>query len=314
MGIGGSSVSSSVNQGITSNSMQNVILDEDDGGSAPSVQVTKIFHVDGYAPEPFVEPSNLAQADYYRRGKPAEKDIGGLYGGNTYDIVPLSLDFWPSHEASIRVRGKKNGTGEPMDLIAPYSKFILEQVSEGSAERAQIVETFGDFYVFLFGTRPQTFTYSGTLINTKNVNWYSDFQFYYDNYLKGTRCVENDATLILTYGGRQVEGYILGMNTVTDAAIEAGVKLSFQVLILGRKYLGFSEDFGFFTKGSFSTLYQDENFKKLIDNIAGNEGNGTANPDYDKAYNALKVGMGGGDPQKPKPMAAASLPFAGNVA
>jgi len=302
MASGGSSLSSSINQGATSSTIRNVVMDESE---STEVQVKKIFHVEGYAPEPIIAPSNIRQADYYRYGKPAQISEEGLYPTKAFDILPKTLEDWPEHEASIRVRGKKDGTGEPTDLIAPYTKLLLEQVSESHAERSQIVETFGDFYVFLYGQRPPVYTYSGTLINTKNVNWLSDFMFYYENYLRGTRCVENDATIVLTYGGRQVEGYILGTSTVTSAALEAGARLTFQVLILSRKYLGFSEDFGIFQQGYSDTLYKDENFSKFIDAIAGNEGNGTANPDYDAARKALNVGMGATPPGIPAPLSGA---------
>jgi hypothetical protein len=106
------------------------------------------------------------------------------------------------------------------------------------------VETFGDWYAFFFGQKPAVFNYTGVLINAHNENWLQDFTYYYDNFLRGTKCVENNARLILTYGGRQVEGYMLNTSNTTDAHIDTGVQFSFQLLVVDRKILGLSEDFG----------------------------------------------------------------------
>ena len=221
---------------------------------------------EGYAQHPIVKPATNTPADFYRRGKPKEgTDPNSTKSGAGYDLIPRQLD--DSEEAapaSIRMLGKKtqNSNGDDVDLIPPYSKFFIESVQEGHTERSQIVETFGDFYVFFFGERPPIYTYTGTLINAKSINWAEDWMFFYDNFLRGTKCVELNARLLLTYGYRQVEGFLLSTSTATQAMNEKGVQLQFQVLVIDRKIWRLSLDFGLIeSNGTFNT---DKSFLTLL--------------------------------------------------
>jgi hypothetical protein len=122
-------------------------------------------------------------ADFYRNGKPTSD------GSSGYDYPPRFLEDQIDEPASIRLIGKNpaNDPHAPSDLIPPYSKFFLESIQEPHVERAQIVETFGDTYVFFFGERPPIYTFSGTLLNSNTINWHQDFMFYYDNFFRGTK-------------------------------------------------------------------------------------------------------------------------------
>jgi hypothetical protein len=220
-------------------------------------------------------------ADYYRDGYSTGS------GENRRTSPARTLTEFAEGPASIRVYGTGTGNQDKeRDFIPAYTKFILSSVQEARQERAQIVETFSDFYVFFYGEKPAIFTYSGFLINAKNVNWLADFDYYYDTYMRGTRCVENNARLILTYGGRQVEGYILGVSTQTQAETEMGVPFSFQAIITKKNQIGFSDDFGLSSKGG--KTIQDQDIKRLLDTVAGKTGAGTSAPGNSKAYNTTK--------------------------
>lgn len=226
------------------------------------VEKRRVFLTEGMAKPPVagraIEGDVPRTADFYREGKP------GTQPGVQYDIMPRALQDFDEEPASIRVLGKvtKKSKTEDKDLIPSYTKFILESVQESHSERTQIVETFGDFYAFFFGERPATYVFTGTLINSKNVNWLADFMFMYENFLRGTRCAENNARVFLTYGGRQVEGFILNVTTATNAANHFGVQVSFQVLILDRKFLQLSADFGSVIQNG--QLVDDEGFLDLL--------------------------------------------------
>ena len=123
-------------------------------------------------------------------------------------------------EATIRVMSKvktqkageatlKKGTSPLLNVIPPYTKFFLENVTESYAEKAQIVETFGDFIAFFFGRRPETFAFSGRLLNAKNHDWKNDFVEIYDNFLRGTKAVENNSTVFIQYDDVMAEGFLL---------------------------------------------------------------------------------------------------------
>lgn len=263
------------------------------------VQTADITPTSGVAPAPVKEVIKAVMADWYRYGKPSEapESTGEM------ERTPKQISPWEFDEktASIRVYGygaPKDGVvgDKQMDLIPPYTKFILESVSEVRDERSQIVETFGDFYVFFFGERPPVYQFSGTLINTRDVNWLSDFKFYYENFLRGSKCVENNARLILTYAGRQIEGFMPRMQSSTEASVEAGVKVSFPMIVTRQTFLGFSDDFGFLTQGDQTIKNTD--LIELIKKIAGEEGKGTSDPQTSSASQATSSAMIGGEAVK----------------
>lgn len=197
-----------------------------------------------YAPETVVK-SNVIPADYYRKGRIRPPKEGNPTAVE-YDYNPRFLTDTDEEPASIRLIGKAS-TGsrtKAVDLIPPFSKFFLEGYQEGHMERHQIVETFGEFYAFFFGERPAIYTFSGTLLNTKDINWKEDFMFYYENFLRGTKCVEYQAKLLFTYNLSQVEGFLLGVNTSANSVSDRGVQVSFQFLVTDRKSMRLSVDFG----------------------------------------------------------------------
>lgn len=251
---------------------------------------------EGVLDHPTVKPASKA-ADFYRRGRivnsndPALAD--NIFNQNTLAAnqltgtgnKPVEFAYIPrfvseikeEEPASIRLIGRPSldSKSQEIDLIPPYTKFFLEGVQEGHQERTQIVETFGDFYVFFFGERPPVYTFTGTLLNTNSINWAEDFMFFYDNFLRGTKCVELNSKLILTYGGKQIEGFLMGMNTSTQAISEKGIQLSFQVLVIDRKILKLSVDFGLIeSNGRFNA---DDSFIQLLTK-------GLSNPQVSEAY------------------------------
>ena len=279
---GGSSSDSIYNMGKTKNSVQ-----KSASTGIEDAVVKETLLASSYAKV----PTNVRMADWYRFGRPDPT------GENLFIRPPRSINpSFDEETAAIRVFGTDPNTKKgSVELVPPFTKFILEGTNEGHAERSQIVETFGAFYVFMFGERPPMYTFSGKLINTKDINWRQDFQFYYDNYLRGTKCTERNAHIALTYGGRQIEGLMLNFQTTTDAALEAGVSVSFQVVVFERMAtLNLSEDFRTFTTGSGETT--DSTFNAMLDQIAGAQGVGLSQPTASLAYNETKKTIDGGEP------------------
>lgn len=227
-------------------------------------------------------------ADYYRNGKFYGSGDARGYEVRPREFLPIDVKDSP---ASIRVYGRGKGDGEQLgemrDLIPAYSKFIVEAVSESRTERSQIVETFGDFYVFMFGERPSVQNFSCQLINGSNINWVHDFMFMYDTYLRGTRCVEQNASALVTYGGKQISGLITNCSAQINAAVEGAVAMSFSVIVFERNYFFYSPDVGVYTNASGDYL-QDGNLTKLLDTIANPEGRGTSDANVSAANAAVK--------------------------
>lgn len=244
---------------------------------------------DGVFKPDVVESSSINPADYYRRGKirPPQTNpevSGDNVIGTQYDYNPRFLQDPENEElASIRLVGKAtdNSRKDNIDLIPPFTKMFLESAQESHMERSQVVETFGDFYAFFFGERPVTYTFGGTLLNTKDINWRQDFQFYYDNFLRGTKAVEYKAKVIITYGLSQVEGFITGFSAQIMAANDKGVPVTFQMLVTKRRSMRLSIDFGIIEdNGRFN---EDQSIINLITN-------GVSDPVVSEAYSkASKV-------------------------
>lgn len=227
-------------------------------------------------------------ADYYRFG--LYNPLESKWEVPKKEFVPIVNDKVPS---SIRVIGKPSDTNKTGDLIPAYTKFILESVQESHTERSQIVETFGDFYVFMFGERPPVYNFTGQLVNSKNTNWVTDFMYMYNEFLRGTRCVERNARILLTYGGRQIEGLMLNTSSQTNAAVDGAVSFGFSVVVFERKYYNFSQDMGFFTSDQ-SHYEEDSTFRKALGIIAPPDGKGTSKKGISDMVNeAAGVAKGG---------------------
>ena len=114
---------------------------------------------------------------------------------------------------------------------AYYSNFIVQSVQEQRAEKQQIVETFGEDYIYFFGERPRFLNVSGVLMNTKDFNWKSEFWENYERYLRGTKLVEQNARLYFYFDDIVVEGYIVSAASSHDSMSPYHLPFQFQMFV-----------------------------------------------------------------------------------
>lgn len=119
-----------------------------------------------------------------------------------------------------------------------YSNFLIQSVQEERAEKAQILETFGEAFIFLFGERARMLNISGALLNTFDFNWKQEWMENYERFLRGTRCVENDSQVFLAYDNTLVSGYLLTTSIATQSAEQNFVQFNFQMFVTGYTLLG----------------------------------------------------------------------------
>jgi hypothetical protein len=112
-----------------------------------------------------------------------------------------------------------------------YTNFILQAVNEARQEKFQVVETFGDPYIFFYGEAPRFLDCSAILINSQDFNWQTEFWENYDKYLRGSKCAEVGARVYMFYDDKVVEGYMLQAVAVTDAQMPMSVQLSFKLFL-----------------------------------------------------------------------------------
>ena len=111
------------------------------------------------------------------------------------------------------------------------SNFLIQTIQESRMEKQQIVETFGEDYIFFFGERPRFLQVQGVLLNTADFNWKTEFWENYDRYLRGTKLVEQNARLYFYFDDVVVEGYLTGAATTHKVASPYHMPFNFQLYV-----------------------------------------------------------------------------------
>lgn len=121
----------------------------------------------------------------------------------------------------------QNGIGRS----AKYSNFLLQAIDDQRAEKQQIVETFGEDYVYFFGERPRVLQFSGVLMNTKDFNWKNEWWKNYNDLFRGTRLAEEGARLYIYFDDVVVGGYVMGSSSQISANDPYKCPFSFQLFV-----------------------------------------------------------------------------------
>lgn len=127
-----------------------------------------------------------------------------------------------------------------------YSNFIAQQVIDARQEKSQIVETFGEPYIFFFGEKPRILQVQGVLFNTFDFNWKAEFLRNYERWLRGTRLVEENARTYFYYDDQIVEGYMLNAQVVDTAESPYHVQFMFNMFVTAHTYLGVIDNTGMY--------------------------------------------------------------------
>lgn len=112
-----------------------------------------------------------------------------------------------------------------------YANFILQAVNEDRMEKHQIVETFGDSYVFFFGESPRFLDCQALLISSQDFTWDAEWWYNYEHYLRGTKLVEMGARAYMFWDDNVVEGYMLSTNAQRVADNQHMLSMSFRFFV-----------------------------------------------------------------------------------
>lgn len=121
--------------------------------------------------------------------------------------------------------GKKGGKTDS------YTNFILQSVTEARMEKHQIVDTFGEPYLFLFGEHPRFLDITAILVDSNDFNWYGEWWENYNTILRGTKSVEMNARTYLFYDDNVVEGYMLQAQTNKTSDTPLMATLTFRLFL-----------------------------------------------------------------------------------
>jgi len=120
--------------------------------------------------------------------------------------------------------------GEPV-RGTEYANFLLQGVNEARMEKHQIVETFGESYIFFFGEAPRFLDVQAILINSNDFNWEAEFWGNYDAFWRGSKLTELGARLYLFYDDTIVEGYMLNAQAQKNSQNPLTVNITFKLFV-----------------------------------------------------------------------------------
>ena len=136
--------------------------------------------------------------------------------------VPLLDSSWPTSRSQV---GRK------------YANFVIQNVSRSKTEKAQLMPTFGQNYVFFFGEQPKTITFRGLLTNTADFDWKQEFWQNYDENLRGSQLVSKGYLAYVYYDGLLVGGYLLGCSMSENVATPNEVPFEFSMVVVTETWL-----------------------------------------------------------------------------
>ena len=122
-------------------------------------------------------------------------------------------------------------SSSPTGMSTDYTNFILQSVQEARMEKHQIVETFGEPYIYFFGESPRFLDVQAVLVDSNDFNWYAEFWQNYDQFFRGTRSVELGARTYLFYDDNIVEGYMLNAQARKTSDTPLMVMLQFRLYL-----------------------------------------------------------------------------------
>jgi hypothetical protein len=131
-------------------------------------------------------------------------------------------------------------TGEEVDLFDQSSptgrskqtaSFLLQAAQEQRMEKHQIIETFGEPYIFFFGEAPRFLDCEAVLLNTHDFNWEAEWWKNWEEFFRGTKAIEMGARTYMFYDDTVVEGYMVMATAVKHAQQPYHVTLTWKMFV-----------------------------------------------------------------------------------
>lgn len=123
-----------------------------------------------------------------------------------------------------------------------YSNFLMQTVSEQRDEKMQTVLTFGTPFVFFYGEQPRMIQVQGVFLNTEDFNWRAEWWANYEQYLRGTKCVESKSRVYLAWDDIVVQGYIVNAAAQETSAERNFVTFNFTMILTDYRNISFVGD------------------------------------------------------------------------
>lgn len=132
---------------------------------------------------------------------------------------------------------KPRPEGDPAGKV--WTDWFLQTVREERTEKTQLLETFGDTYLFAFGQKPRTLVFQGTLMNTQDFNWRATFWENWDAEFRATQLIKNEARMYISWDDVLVEGYPI--NAVTHQVADSQNAMVFSFTFFVTNYVSLAK-------------------------------------------------------------------------
>jgi len=195
-------------------------------------------------------PSDIANFDKvksdtaaYKAATSPDKLEKNVYG----DKCPIGFEAKIDMPAQIRIYPAAGANEQEFNRsMYNYGKssvgfidcFLLRSVQSRLEERYFIFQSLnGDTVSFFFGAKPTIYSFSGALLDTYNQQWFNDFRFFYEEYLRGTMSISNNTRIMMVYEDQIIEGFILDMNMSKSAEMNVLANFEFSMLMVQRTHV-----------------------------------------------------------------------------
>ena len=155
-----------------------------------------------------------------------------LRGTERKDDTYASIKIVSASKSALKL--PNSSSPEPSEY---YYNFMLQGYTEQRMEKSQIIETFGQSYVYFFGERTMSIQFQGLLLNTQDFNWKEEFLANYDKYFRGTKLVSKGYRAFIRVGDDLIGGYLSGMSVSNSTNAPEEVPFSFDLIVTDRAIL-----------------------------------------------------------------------------
>jgi hypothetical protein len=145
-----------------------------------------------------------------------------------------------------------------------YTNFMVQGYNIQRAEKSQIMETFGQDYVFFFGEKTKVYQINAILMHTADFDWRNEMLYNYEHTLRGTELVRQNARAYLYQDGVLWEGYLMSLNMQQNSQVPYHVQFSFQFLVTNETLVDDVGDTSFPTRAGYNLLNQSWAFDVLL--------------------------------------------------
>ncbi len=117
------------------------------------------------------------------------------------------------------------------------NNFLIQSMTFSRDEKMQVIETFGENYVYFFGNRSPVANFRGLLLNSQTFEWFAEFDTNYVNSFRGTRAAARGQEITITVDGVIYYGHIHNVSYDLNSEQPSSLGVSFSMHVAKVQHL-----------------------------------------------------------------------------